>query len=147
MVHRFIEYLRRMPRTRGFGVQSPTAYAFLRRVVKEKFFLATYNNINGYPYRASRQERLLYRLHFVYPQLVVLTHRQWCDVHYSGNILDNYGNDDVLVLLSIDNDRRSKDAWRQLTDDARCFQVFDMLDIGIVFFDATKPKQFFKVNY
>ena len=34
-IHRFLVRLSRMPRTRGFGVQSPTAYRFIRYVVSE----------------------------------------------------------------------------------------------------------------
>ena len=67
----------RMPRTRGFGVQSPTAYSFLRKVVNEKGFLRiycqTHAGISSYPQDAPRQKRLLFRIRTVYPNVVELS--------------------------------------------------------------------------
>ena len=144
---RIIEYICRMPRTRGFGVQSPTAYAFLRRVVKEKGFLAKCASVDEYPYSDLPRERLLYRLRCAYPYVVVLSYGEWSAPMLADSVLGRCDSDTVLVLLDINQDKQSSEEWRQLVADKRCFQVFDMLDIGVVFLDPTKPKQFFKVNY
>ena len=66
----FGQRMLRMPRTRGFGVQSPTAYSFLRKVVNEKGFLRNYRQTHAgdfsYPQDAPRQKRLLFRIRTVY---------------------------------------------------------------------------------
>ncbi len=147
MIRRFIEYLRRMPRTRGFGVQSPTAYTFLRHVVKESGFLRTHTAQVNYPYGASHGERLLYRLQVSYPQVFIIKQEQWSKLQLADTLLDKCGSDTVLVLQDINCNRLTAAMWRQIVEDNRCFQVFDMVDIGVVFFDSTKPKQLFKVNY
>ena len=146
-MNRFVEYICRMPRTRGFGVQSPTAYAFLRRVVKEKGFLANCSAVDVYPYGASQRERLLYRLRCAYPNVVVMPYAEWSAPMLADSVLGGRDSDTVLVLLDINQDRQSREEWRRLVADKRCFQVFDMLNLGVVFLDPTKPKQFFKVNY
>ena len=70
----FGQRMLRMPRTRGFGVQSPTAYSFLRKVVNEKEFLRNYRQTHSeisssYPQDAPRQKRLLFRIRTVYPNV------------------------------------------------------------------------------
>ena len=44
-LHKFLSTLLRLPRTRGFGVQSPFAYRFLREVITERWPYYAYDDL------------------------------------------------------------------------------------------------------
>jgi len=44
-LHKFVSTLLRLPRTRGFGVQSPFAYRFLREVITERWPYYAYDDL------------------------------------------------------------------------------------------------------
>ncbi len=143
-------YLCRMPRTRGFGVQSPTAYSFLRQVVSESCFLRRLSSKAeraSYPRHASRRERFLYRLRHRYPQVQVLEADDWMEPYKRNEVLSSQEADSLLVLLDVDRDVETMGVWKALLEDERCVLTFDMIDCGVVFFDKTKYKQHFLVNY
>ena len=141
----------RMPRTRGFGVQSPTAYSFLRKVVNEKGFLRNYRQthagISSYPQDAPRQKRLLFRIRTVYPNVVELSASSLLKGEDFQQFLLNVSDDTVLVVTDINLDAEYKKVWLRLVADTCTVLTFDLVDCGIVFFDKTKFKQNFNVNY
>ena len=142
----------RMPRTRGFGVQSPTAYSFLRKVVNEKGFLRIYCQTHSeisssYPQDASRQKRLLFRIRTVYPNVVELSASSLLKGEDFLQFLWNVSDDTVLVVTDINLDAEYRKVWLRLVTDNRTILTFNLVDCGIVFFDKTKFKQNFNVNY
>ena len=141
----------RMPRTRGFGVQSPTAYSFLRKVVNEKGFLINYRQthpeISSYPQDASKLKRLLFRIRTVYPNVVELSASSLLQSEDFQQFLWNVSADTVLVVTGINLDAEYGKVWLRLVADNRTVLTFNLVDCGIVFFDKTKFKQNFNVNY
>ena len=141
----------RMPRTRGFGVQSPTAYSFLRKVVNEKGFLRIYcqahSETSSYPQNASKQKRLLFRIRTVYPNVVELSASSLLKGEDFQQFLFNVSDDMVLVVTDINLDTEYRKVWLRLVTDNRTILTFNLVDCGIVFFDKTKFKQNFNVNY
>ncbi len=145
-----VNHLLRIPRTRGFGVQSPTAYSFLRKVVNEQCFLSSFSEASwgvSYPKVASRRERFLYRLRCSYPQVKVLDVDEWANPNDVDSILANCSSNAVLALLDLNRDKVSMKSWDKIIANKRCVLTFDLLDCGVIFFDKTKFKQHFKVNY
>ena len=141
----------RIPRTRGFGVQSPTAYSFLRHVLNEQVFLKRYNLLDAqttpYPFDASRQERLLFRIHHHCQDMRII---QACNLlsHETYEALfSGISSESVVVVQGIDEGKAEKQIWSRLLADKRTVLTFDLCHLGIVFFDKTKNKQNFKVNY
>ena len=140
----------RMPRTRGFGVQSPTAYSFLRKVVNEKGFLRNYRQTHpdsSYPQDASKLKRLLFRIRTVYPNVVELSASSLLQSEDFQLFLWNVSADMVLVVTDINLDAEYGKVWMRLVADDRTVLTFNLVDCGIVFFDKTKFKQNFNVNY
>ena len=141
----------RMPRTRGFGVQSPTAYSFLRKVVNEKGFLRNYrqshSDFSSYPQDESKQKRLLFRIRTVYPNVVELSASSLLKREDFQQFLWNVSDDTVLVVTDINLDAEYRKVWLRLVADDRTVLTFNLVDCGIVFFDKTKFKQNFNVNY
>ena len=141
----------RIPRTRGFGVQSPTAYSILRNIINEKGFLKKVNlldsTFSSYPFEASRRERLVFRIRYCYHDTVQCPAKSLLSVDAYESIFNNLSVNSVLVILDIYEDEEAKEVWSRILADKRTVLSYDLLNCGVVFFDKTKIKQNFKVNY
>ncbi len=142
----------RIPRTRGFGVQSPTAYTILRTVLNEKGFLKVHNALLvsqslSYPFSASRQERLLFRLRFYNRDMHVSSARNLVTTGAYESLFASLSVRSVLVVEGINEGDDERNVWSRILADSRSVLSFDLLNCGVVFFDKTKIKQNFKVNY
>lgn len=140
--------LLRMPRTRGFGVQSPSVYALVRYIINEKQFLKRYQiRAASYP-NVSKQERLLYRLHHAFTSYeVVVKQMDGLSFLFLDELLHLAHKRTILVLQGINYTADAKAMWHSVVADKHTVVTVDLYDCGIVFFDKTKTKQHFKVNY
>jgi len=141
----------RIPRTRGFGVQSPTAYSILRSVINEQGFLKNNNFVDAnscsYPFEASRRERLIFRIRYRFHDLVQCSAISLQSIENYDSFFTNLSVGSVLVLLDIHEGAGARKVWRRILEDKRAVLSYDLLNCGVVFFDKTKIKQNFKVNY
>ncbi len=148
----FWRHLCRMPRTRGFGVQSPTAYSFLRHTLNERIFLRDNCSPVGYPFEAPEQERLRYRLSLYSSHVVVRNVTEVmalcdsCDAASAFPITD-YPNDAILLVDMSGLMGDTHDVMQRIFAQKRITLAFDLSDCAVFFFDETKSKQLFKVNY
>ena len=53
----------------------------------------------------------------------------------------------VLIVEGIYASKRAKMRWRELVNDERTGVAFDLYDCGIIFFDHTKSKQVYIINF
>lgn len=53
----------------------------------------------------------------------------------------------VFVVHGICYTKAMKELWRRLQEDERVGITFDLYDVGLLFFDKTKIKQHYKVNF
>lgn len=53
----------------------------------------------------------------------------------------------MLIVEGIYASKRAKMRWRELISDARTGVAFDLYDCGIIFFDHTKSKQVYIINF
>ncbi len=53
----------------------------------------------------------------------------------------------LLIVEDIHRTRYAQKRWHRIHTDARCGITFDLYDCGLVFFDFTKHKQHYAVNY
>lgn len=146
-----IERILRMPRTYGFGVQSPTAYSILRYVLNEHGFLKKNFRQSSvqekYPIYSTKLDRLLFRLRFHYPNLLVVSTSSFKDKKSFNFLFSNITTKSVLMVLGINRDDKSKLVWKSFLADKRCVLTFDLVDCGLIFFNNNTFKQNFKVNY
>lgn len=145
------EYLSRVGKSRGFGIQSPWAYSFVREVIYETCPYYAYAEIDSRI--GNSAERKWAKLHFrvsnsVYPKQCVEVSLPECSV------------DDIVALLCqeesvgavIVTDVRSfNDAERRLSELKHSDSVgviFDLYDELICFPPTTeRPKQYYKLNF
>ena len=88
-----------------------------------------------------------FRIRTVYPNVVELSASSLLKREDFQQFLLNVSDDTVLVVTDINLDAEYKKVWLRLVADNCTVLTFDLVDCGIVFFDKTKFKQNFNVNY
>lgn len=145
-LHLYYQSILRIPRTRGFGVQSPFAYRFLRDVIAP--------GTNGpcilwlCSDRSRRKKELLSRLDlYCQKRTLVSLKLSEVDLSYLENCLEHIEPSSVLFVDDIQNTGKSLNLWMRLVEDSRNRVVFDLYDCGILFFDQSHFKRVYRVNY
>ena len=176
--------------SRGFGIQSPSAYSFVRYVINEHYPYYAYAELDEAMSKRTREfrkmGRLLFRLaNYWQPQYVVMGDYDFAPYVYAGcngtlvRMIDDYYFDEeekkraivvmdlewlehdsirnellehssdqmLLVVLGIHDNKECFRMWKNLISANQCGVTYDLFSCGIVFFDKTKHKQHFKINF
>ena len=197
MFQNFIYYIKAIYRwlvrckySRGFGIQSPSAYSFVTRVVNCHQPYPAYAELDAEFENDSKlfrkMGRLMFRLaQFWQPSYVVMGDYVYAPYVYAGYpttlvrmiddcyfdeeaetqvmvVLDiewvedngirdellNHASDQMLlVILNIHADKEKYSVWKKMISDERTGVTYDLYSCGIIFFDKSKYKQDFKINF
>ncbi len=163
---RWLNRLIRSPRTRGFGVQSPTDYHFLRHVVHQKLPYYAYETLSSRTTHLSKREVELLQF---YLRLANYIQDNW-QLYIIGK--DNFGAIDANLrmlyltagsrkvkavqtsrlpstlssqpsVLIIENLASNKTFMKECKE---ATVIFDMADIAVVFCDPKRYKTIYKIN-
>ena len=176
-LRRWLVWLSRIHRCWGFGIQSPTDYAFVRSVVNEHWPYYAYEQLTERDWLRRKLGRLYLRLANWRQPAVILSddYQSWfqtgcrkaqCTSHLS---LISYHlsppkvelarinvEDDYEPLFALCNDAsvvivegiwRNWQQWQKIKDDARIGTTFDLYYCGILFFDKQRYKHHYKINF
>ncbi|WP_252761574.1 hypothetical protein [Segatella cerevisiae] len=179
----------------GFGVQSPSAYSFIRNIVNEKYPYYDYSDLKAQFPHAAYLSRKLGELYFrianayqpktwfsylpssdIYSSYIHSGCQQTVIVHIDTksdqNLPDQLNHFDlayvnliqegipvgekllhladqhsILILEQIHSNKQNRHFWRQVIASPLTCLTFDLYYCGIIFFDRTKSKQNFIVNF
>lgn len=189
---RSMVFVRRFTHSRGFGIQSPSAYRFDREVINAHRLYDAYTDLkHAFPHEG----RLTLKLARLYFRIAHATQaRQWALCTHRNDVYRAYiqagcrmaslvdGDEeselgkvaasDVLVTTMEDDrwpmceafvsrahehsmlivegiyaSKKAKMRWKELVNDERTRVAFDLYDCGIIFFDHTKSKQLYIINF
>jgi len=186
-IKRTFVWLSRWRKTRGFGVQSPSAYSFIRYVINEHYPYYAYDDLEYELPDIDKMTRKLCRLYFRisnYSQGLCWYSFNPCSNSYKRyvesacsktkveyelpddykidvaritlngeyksvveKILSHSHKDLILILEGIKYDKETKQFWISVLDDPRTCVSYDLYYCGIVFFDLSKFKQNYIVNF
>ena len=167
---RCLVWLSRIHRCRGFGVQSPTDYSFVRYVVNEHWPYYAYEQFRGEDWLTKKLGFLYFRLsNYVQPSLMLTDVYQnyWsagCHKTRFSSVIDKVelsrvDIDDTMALEELINkcDRssilvvegiwRNWTLWHQLEKDVRTSITYDLYYCGILFFDKSRYKHNYIINF
>lgn len=167
---RCLVWLSRIHRCRGFGIQSPTDYSFVRYVVNEHWPYYAYEQFSNDDWLTKKLGCLYLRLsNFVQPSLMLSDSYQhyWsAGCHktvFSPNInkvelarIDIDDEDDfekLLIkcdensILVVEGIWRNWALWHQLEADERTSITYDLYYCGILFFDKSRFKHNYIINF
>ena len=175
--------------TRGFGIQSPSAYSFVRNVINQHDPYYAYEDLEeemkGQPLQFRKLGRLFFRLanfwqahdvvmssydyvpyinagchkslvkmiddydfeNALQPVLVILKVDWLEEESIRQEVLENSSDQMLLVLMDIYANRKNNQLWKQIHRDEHCGVTYDLYTCGIIFFDKSKYKQDFKINF
>lgn len=123
----------------GFGIQSPTDFAFLHDVIREKLPYYAYADIESrYPHATQRELRvrkLIFRVRnaFTHEKVVVIDHDDTTLPPRDARAV-------MLIGLQLDQSA----LWQEMLS-LRHIITFDMQDIGIAIYDAERDAQHYKI--
>ncbi len=163
-------WLSRIHHSLGFGVQSPTDYAFVRSVINEHGLYYAYDDLKEDDWLKRKLGHLYFRLanwrqphemmpddyqrwwhagcqqtQFVnQPQRVELAR---IDIH-NGELWNKLCElADELSVVVVEGINRDKKRWLLMQQNPRTSVTFDLYYCGIVFFDKRRYKQHYKINF
>ena len=168
---RYWVWIKRVTHCRGFGIQSPADYAFVRYVINEHWPYYQYDEIGRDDDWLTRKlGRLYFRLaNWLQPD--VITSDGYRDYLQAGCHRAAFGEKGELVRLSLEGDYRSvftslcdhvrtgrlvlvvegiwrdRPFWREIVADKRTGVTFDLYYCGIVMFDKKRVKQNYVINF
>ncbi len=163
-------WLSRINKCRGFGIQSPTDYAFVRYVVNEHWPYYAYSTLKDDDWLTQKLGRLYFRLaNWRQPSKMLADSYQsyWsagCKKTVFVSKLDYVelacvrveqslayeellGKCDECSILVVEGIYRSKDIWLRMIDDERVGTTFDLYYCGILFFDKKRYKHHYIINF
>lgn len=163
-------WLSRITHCRGFGVQSPTDYWFVRHVVNEHGLYYQYDSVGCQDdWLTRRLGRLYFRLaNWKQPKMICSDgYREYlhagclksvfgdrgelihlslvgCDDSSLPSLFNKVNDDTLLIVEGI---HQYPSLWRQLLADERVRVTFDLYYCGLVFFDKKRYKQNYIINF
>ena len=166
----WLVWLSRIHRCRGFGIQSPTDYAFVRYVVNEHWPYYAYDELYEADKIREKKGQLFFRLaNWRQPSSMMADdYRQWWQagcrtMHFVEelehvelaylDIEDSEGYEKLLAhcdegsVLIIDDIWRNKGRWQTIERDKRTGTTFDLYYCGIVFTDTQRYKHNYQINF
>lgn len=172
LLKRLWVHLSRLHHSLGFGIQSPSDYAFVRYVINEQWPYYAYQKLNKLTddwltrklgllyFRLAnwRQPSLMQRDEYepywkAGCQRVVLTDHldkvelARFDIHDSDAIATIYNKVDSRSVIVIERIYQDWNIWHEIERDSRTGVTFDLYYCGIIFFDTKRQKLHYKVNF
>ncbi len=167
---RFFVWLSRIHRCRGFGIQSPTDYSFVRYVINEHWPYYGYEQLEGNDWLTNKLGRLYFRLaNWRQPTMMLVDDYQrylqaGCNkttfapiinkVELARVTIDDKDGWEVLLskcdnqsVIVVEGLWRNWERWHEIEADERTAITFDLYYCGIVFFDKTRYKHNYKINF
>lgn len=169
-IRRWLVWLSRIHCVWGFGIQSPTDYAFVRYVVNEHWPYYAYEELTDKDWLTEKLGRLYFRLaNWRQPRVmqedryqrywqagcrktrftadvdtVELARIEVEDIMTWNQLLPKCNDQSVVVVEGI---WRSKEQWESMSQDKRVVISFDLYYCGIVLFDTHRYKHHYQINF
>ncbi len=175
MAPRWCIWLRRILYCRGFGIQSPADYWFVRYVINEHWHYYQYDTIGQDDNWLTRKlGRLYFRLaNWRQPAVVVDEtaspywqagcHKTVVKPHHDGHIelmllrnglpesrqkaLQAIAAADDSSVVVVEHLWRDKQLWNNMVSNQRVTVAFDLYYCGILFFDRKRTKCCYTINF
>lgn len=167
---RWLVWLSRIHHCRGFGIQSPTDFAFVRYVVNEHWPYYAYNKLTDGDWLTQKLGRLYFRMaNWRQPQEMLIDDwKVWwqagCrrtrfvptvdkvemaridigDHEAWQTLLPRCNEQSVVIIEGINRDWQR---WHSIERDECVGTTFDLYFCGIIFFDTKRFKHHYKINF
>lgn len=162
-------WIRRIGHTRGFGIQSPTDYWFVRYIINEHWPYYQYETLGiGDDWLTRKVGKLCFRIaNWMQPSVVEC--KEYKDYIQAGCRKTVFGDSSELMVMPLEDSNQNLSyiynkvspqsvlvvtginkawkLWRQIIDDERTVITFDLYYCGIVMFDKKRHKKNYIINF
>lgn len=171
LLKRLQVWISRIHRCCGFGIQSPTDYAFVRYVINEHWPYYAYSSFTDDDWLTQKLGKLYFRLaNWRQPSLMLADRYQ--QYFHAGcqritfttavptkvelarvDVEDRNAFEallpfcDAQSIIVMEGISRDKDYWRVIEKDGRTGTTFDLYYCGIIFFDIQRYKHNYQINF
>ena len=169
-----VVWFSRIGHCRGFGIQSPGDYWFVRYVINEHWPYYQYDTLGkDDDWLTQKVGRLLFRIaNWRQPSVIdSSTYQEYLQAGCRNALfVEGEIESDDMVVMSLEGDyrsrlthiynkvksdtvlivediRRAKDLWREIVADERSVITFDLYYCGIVMFNKKRHKQNYIINF
>ena len=169
-IQQAIVWLSRIGKCRGFGIQSPTDYAFVRYVVNEHWPYYAYETLKADHWLERKLGRLYLRLANWRQPTAMLpdTYTCWWQAGYRRIQIESQLQRVELARVDIDNTEgleallplcdehsvivveglwHNRQRWKAIERDSRVGTTFDLYYCGIIMFDNNRYHHHYKINF
>ena len=167
---RLFVWLSRIHKCRGFGIQSPTDYAFVRYVLNEHWPYYAYESLNDENWLTQKMGKLFFRLaNWKQPTMMLADcyRNYWqrgcrklkfvdkIDIIQLARVpIENRADYELLLskcneqsVLVVDGIWRDWEFWHTIEQDSRTGTTFDLYYCGVIFFDKKRFIHHYKINF
>lgn len=144
------EFLKRVGKAKGFGIQSPWAFRFVTEVVAERWRYYAYEDIEKqFPKRYEQKyQKLLFRIrNFVYPDKLLVMPLDSITAENLQDLPRQVGKKGAIVVEGLRESKESLSKWEKLKAREEIGVTFDMYSFAVCFFDRNIYKQHYKLNF
>lgn len=169
-IKRWFVWLSRIRHCKGFGIQSPTDYAFVRYVVNEHWPYYAYDNLRGNDSLDTKLGKLYFRLSN-WRQPHIMLYDRWNEWWKAGcrsiRFTDEIDRVELLLIdvedidvwqrmmtlcdeqsvVVVENIYRNSEKWSDISECPRVWTTFDLYYCGIVLFDKRRYKKHYIINF
>lgn len=163
-------WIRRIGHCRGFGIQSPSDYWFVRYIINEHWPYYSYETLGQDDDKLTRKlGRLFFRIaNWLQPE--VIESKYYHEYFQAGCHKAKFGVSKELILLSpeesnlvkleaiynkvdvnsvliVNEINHAQNIWKEIVNDERTGVTFDLYYCGIVFFDKRRHKMNYIINF
>lgn len=166
---RLFVWLRRIGHCRGFGIQSPTDYQFVRYVINEHWPYYAYDEFTDTDWLRNKLGRLYFRVaNWRQPTCIVdavgaaeylkagcrkahinndtsLTEMACIPISYDYQTLFSHCNDRSVVIVQ--DIWKQTERWHAIEHTPQVTVSYDLYYCGIVLFDSKRTKQSYIINF
>ena len=169
-LRRWLVWLSRIHHCRGFGIQSPTDYDFVRYIVNEHWSYYAYDDLTESDWLRQKLGRLYFRLsNWRQPNFMIVDNYQkyWqagckktkflSDIETVELVRIDINDKDLWdKMLSLSNEHsvivvegiwHNTPRWRSMISDARVSITFDLYYCGIILFEKKRYKHHYTINF
>ena len=163
-------WIRRISHCRGFGIQSPNDYWFVRYVINEHWPYYQYQQLGEHEDWLTRKLGRLYFRIANWRQPRIITASGYQQYFQAGCLKATFGDGTELVYMTMEGGWRErlsrlysqvdaasvvivegiwrdKDGWRSIVADERTGITFDLYYCGIVLFDKKRTRKNYIINF
>ena len=144
------EYLCRIGKSKGFGIQSPWAYCFVKDVITETLPYYIYKDIEAkyVGKKEQKKQKLYFRVrNFIKRKELNVFDMNENSLEDINNFMMKHTDCVAIIVEGIFDSADTKDKWNRLKESELVGVTFDLYDFAICFQPSKLIKQHYKMNF